>query len=134
MLLTIRVCSNIIIYLLKCVVLLSWRLFILLVSFVPGGASRFFVTFSFEVYDGLLVTSLPAELINSTELKLKTSYQWQPLQTYVTISKHFKVKATGVRFRGTINDCNSIMQQLFYQVRFFCFEVEEDTEPQDTPQ
>ncbi|KAH9683538.1 protein GAMETE EXPRESSED 2 [Citrus sinensis] len=81
----------------------------------PGGTSRFLVTFSMEVNDGLLVTSLPAELINSTELKLKTSFQWEPLQTYVTISKHFTVKASGVRFRGTVNDCNSIMQQLFYQ-------------------
>lgn len=69
-----------------------------------------------EVNDGLLITNLPAELINSTELKLKASYQWQPLQTYVTISKHFMVKARGVRFRGTINDCNSIMGQIFYQV------------------
>ena len=78
----------------------------------------FLVTFSMEVNDGLLVTCLPAELINSTELKLKTSFQWEPLQTYVTISKHFTVKASGVRFRGTVNDCNSIMQQLFYQVSF----------------
>ncbi|KAK9182305.1 hypothetical protein WN944_025448 [Citrus x changshan-huyou] len=58
----------------------------------------FLVTFSMEVNDGLLVTSIPAELINSTELKLKTSFQWEPLQTYVTISKHFTIKASVVRF------------------------------------
>ena len=79
----------------------------------------FLVTFSMEVNDGLLLTSLPAELINSTELKLKPSFQWEPLQTYVTISKHFTIKASVVRFRGTINDCSSVMQQLFYQVGFF---------------
>jgi Na+-transporting NADH:ubiquinone oxidoreductase subunit NqrB len=89
---------------------------ILLVAYVSGGEINFIVEFSLEVNDGLLVTSLPAELINTTELKLKNSYLWQPLQTYVTISKHFTVKANGIRFRGTVNYCNSIMQQLFYHV------------------
>lgn len=77
---------------------------------------NFIVTFSVEVSDGFLVTSLPAELINTTELKLKNIYLWQPLQTYVTISKHFTVKANGIRFRGTVNDCNNILKQLFYHV------------------
>ncbi|XP_031277217.1 uncharacterized protein LOC116135641 isoform X2 [Pistacia vera] len=72
------------------------------------------VAFSMEVSDGLLLTSLPAELINETELKLKDSYLWQPLQTYVTISKHFKVQASGIRFRATVDNCNTVMQQLFY--------------------
>ncbi|KAJ0035291.1 hypothetical protein Pint_24479 [Pistacia integerrima] len=80
----------------------------------PGGASHFVVAFSMEVSDGLLLTSLPAELINETELKLKDSYLWQPLQTYVTISKHFKVQASGIRFRATVDNCNTVMQQLFY--------------------
>ncbi|PQQ00224.1 hypothetical protein Pyn_26568 [Prunus yedoensis var. nudiflora] len=79
-----------------------------------GNESLFAVTFSVEVNDGFLVTSLPAELIATTELKIKNSYQWLPLQTYVSISKHFMVKAKGVRFHGTVNDCNSVMQQLFY--------------------
>uniref|UniRef100_A0A5B7BHD6 Uncharacterized protein n=1 Tax=Davidia involucrata TaxID=16924 RepID=A0A5B7BHD6_DAVIN len=70
--------------------------------------------FSVEVNSGFLSTNLPAELISTTELKLKSSYQWQPLQTFVTISKHFIVKAKGIRFRATVNDCNSIMQQLLY--------------------
>lgn len=96
---------------------------LLTLLYVSGGTSRFLVTFSMEVNDGLLVTSLPAELINSTELKLKTSFQWEPLQTYVTISKHFTIKASGVRFRGTINDCNGIMQQLYYQVRFLALKL-----------
>ncbi|XP_020976557.1 protein GAMETE EXPRESSED 2 isoform X3 [Arachis ipaensis] len=47
-------------------------------------------------------------------VKHKDSYQWQPLQTYVTISKHFMVKATGIRFQGTVNDCNGVMEQLFF--------------------
>ncbi|KAK2645593.1 hypothetical protein Ddye_020788 [Dipteronia dyeriana] len=80
----------------------------------PGGPSRFLVSFSLEINEGLLLTSLPSELINTTELKQKDTYRWQPLQTYVSISKHFTVKASGVRLRGTIDDCNSIMQQLFY--------------------
>ncbi|XP_010027085.2 protein GAMETE EXPRESSED 2 [Eucalyptus grandis] len=82
-----------------------------------GGGSLFLVEFSVEVSDGFLVTSLPAELINSTELKLRITYQWQPLQTYVTISKYFKVKAAGIRFRGRVEDCNNVMQQLFYHGR-----------------
>ncbi|KAG8655509.1 hypothetical protein MANES_04G046000v8 [Manihot esculenta] len=80
----------------------------------PGKKSHFIVAFSVEVNDGFLITSLPAELIDTTELKLINNYQWQPLQTYVTISKHFMVKAHGIRFRGTINDCNLVMQQLSY--------------------
>ncbi|KAF7837800.1 protein GAMETE EXPRESSED 2 [Senna tora] len=80
----------------------------------PGGETQFLVTFSVEVTDGLLVTNLPADLINTTELKIKNSNQWQPLQTYVTISKHFMVKANGIRFQGTLNDCNTVMLQLFY--------------------
>ncbi|KAL0376426.1 UNVERIFIED_CONTAM: protein GAMETE EXPRESSED 2 [Sesamum calycinum] len=80
----------------------------------PGNRSSFLIMFSIEVSAGLLSTSLPAALIGSTELKLKTSYHWQPLQTFVTISKHFLVKAKGIRFRGTIDDCNSIMEHLSY--------------------
>lgn len=72
--------------------------------------------FSIEVSSGFLSTKLPANLISSTELKLKTSYQWQPLQTFVTISEHFMVKAKGVRFRGTLEDCNSVLEQLLYHV------------------
>ncbi|KAI5648713.1 hypothetical protein M9H77_34718 [Catharanthus roseus] len=60
---------------------------------------------------GYLTASPP-----STELKVKTSYdQWQPLETFVSISKHFTVKAKGIRFRGTIADCNTIMQHLLHQ-------------------
>lgn len=84
---------------------------------MSGGMSRFLITLSLEVNEGLLLTSLPAKLIDATELKLKNSYQWQPLLTYVTISKHFMIRAKGVRFRATVNDCNTIMQQLLYQVR-----------------
>ncbi|XVF66194.1 hypothetical protein PTKIN_Ptkin10aG0015900 [Pterospermum kingtungense] len=80
----------------------------------PEGESGFLVTFSVEVSDGVLIATLPAALIESTELKLKDIYQWQPLQTYVTISKHFTVKAIGIRFRASLNDCNTVMQQLAY--------------------
>ncbi|KAK7329466.1 hypothetical protein VNO77_23635 [Canavalia gladiata] len=80
----------------------------------PGGEVHFLVTFSMEVNDGVLVTNLPVHFINTTELKHRNNYQWQPLQTYVTISEHFMVRANGIRFQGTVNDCNSVMQQLFY--------------------
>ncbi|CAL5413093.1 unnamed protein product [Camellia sinensis] len=80
----------------------------------PGNKSHFLVMFSLEVNSGFFSTELPAELISTTELKLKNSYQWQPLQTFVTISQHFMVEAKGIRLRGTVNDCNSIMQQLLY--------------------
>lgn len=96
-LLTIRVCLTAFFYLIHC-------RFCLLSFMIQVARLAFLVTFSMEVNDGLLVTSIPAELINSTELKLKTSFQWEPLQTYVTISKHFTIKASVVRF---------------YQVSFF---------------
>ncbi|KAI3966935.1 hypothetical protein MKX01_017586 [Papaver californicum] len=82
----------------------------------PGGESHFMITLSLEVSDGILITSLPSYLSNTTELKLKNSYQWQPLQTFVSISKHFTLRAKGVRFRGTLTDCNTAMRQLLYQV------------------
>ncbi|KAI3966660.1 hypothetical protein MKW92_047731 [Papaver armeniacum] len=81
----------------------------------PGGESHFMITLSLEVSDGILITSLPSYLSNTTELKLKNSYQWQPLQTFVSISKHFTLRAKGVRFRGTLTDCNTAIQQLLYQ-------------------
>lgn len=80
----------------------------------PGNSSNFFIMFSVEVNNGFLSTTLPSELIGSTELKLKNSYQWQPLLTFVTISHHFKVEAKGIRFQGTVKECNRIMQQLLY--------------------
>ncbi|KAF9679120.1 hypothetical protein SADUNF_Sadunf07G0107000 [Salix dunnii] len=83
----------------------------------PGNESGFIVTFSVEVDKGFLVTRLAAELLKTTELKVMSSYQWQPIQTYVSISRHFMVKANGVRFRGPLNECNSVMQQLSYDGR-----------------
>ncbi|KAJ6677695.1 hypothetical protein OIU85_008285 [Salix viminalis] len=84
---------------------------------IAGNESGFIVTFSVEVDKGFLVTRLAAELLKTTELKVMSSYQWQPIQTYVSISRHFMVKANGVRFRGPINECNSVMQQLSYDGR-----------------
>ncbi|KAK8964824.1 Protein GAMETE EXPRESSED 2 [Platanthera guangdongensis] len=71
-------------------------------------------TFSVEVNDGLLSTSLPVHLIKTTELKIKNSNQWQPLQTFVTIANQFIPKGRGIRFQGTIEDCNNAMQRLFF--------------------
>ena len=83
---------------------------------ISGKDDQFLVTFSLEVNDGLLVTTLPSYLTNTTELKIENSNQWQPLLSYVTISKHFMVRANGIRFRGSVNDCNTVMQQLYYKV------------------
>ncbi|XP_056845476.1 protein GAMETE EXPRESSED 2 [Raphanus sativus] len=80
----------------------------------PGGESNFLVTFSVEVTDGSLRTNLPSELINSTELKFKNIFRWQPIQTYAAISKHVNVKASGIRFRGTIKQCNDLMEHLLH--------------------
>ncbi|KAK9136848.1 hypothetical protein Sjap_007442 [Stephania japonica] len=85
-----------------------------LLSF-PGDKSLFTIFFSMEVADGILTTSLPSDLLNTTELKLKNNYQWQPLQNFVTISKHFQVEGKGVRFRGTVKECNEALQNLSYQ-------------------
>lgn len=85
-------------------------------SKMSGGESHFLVMFSVEVTDGFLLTNLPSELINSTELKFKNMFQWQPIQTYASISKHVNVKATGIRFRGTIKQCNDLMQQMLHRV------------------
>ncbi|XP_047312347.1 protein GAMETE EXPRESSED 2 isoform X1 [Impatiens glandulifera] len=85
-----------------------------LLYFFAGNKSEFLVMFSLEVDSGVVSTNLPADLISSTELKLKGSYQWQSLQTFVTISRHFTVKARGIRFLGTVDNCNSIMQDLSY--------------------
>lgn len=80
----------------------------------PGNKSDFVISLSMEVTSGILEANLPVELINTTELKFIKGYQWQPLQTFVTISKHFAVKARGLRFQGTIDDCNIIVKQLRY--------------------
>ncbi|KAL8263712.1 hypothetical protein R6Q59_021842 [Mikania micrantha] len=81
----------------------------------PGNETHFWVMFSVEVTSGTFSAKLPAQLISTTELKLKRSKQWQPLQAFVEISKHFTVnKVKGIRFRGTINECNTLLHQLIY--------------------
>ncbi|XP_020090194.1 protein GAMETE EXPRESSED 2 isoform X3 [Ananas comosus] len=81
----------------------------------PGNKSHFVITFSLEVNDGSLSTLLPVNLISTAELKITGNDQWQPLQTYVTISNHFVLKGKGFRFRGSVGDCNNALQQLIYQ-------------------
>ncbi|XXG51751.1 hypothetical protein AAC387_Pa03g0252 [Persea americana] len=81
----------------------------------PDNESHFVVTLSMEVNTGILKTVLSFELINVTEVKPENSYHWQPLQNFVTISNHFVVKGKGVRFRGTIKECNAAMQQMVYR-------------------
>ncbi|KAG1364414.1 protein GAMETE EXPRESSED 2 [Cocos nucifera] len=80
-----------------------------------GNKSHFVFTFSLEVNDGILSTSLPVNLIDTAELMTTSSNQWEPLQTFVTISNHFVLKGKGVRFRGTLGNCNNAMQYLFYE-------------------
>ncbi|XP_068649169.1 protein GAMETE EXPRESSED 2 [Aristolochia californica] len=83
--------------------------------YFSGNKSLFIVTISVEASSGVLTTTLPVHLINTTEVMLQNSYQWQPLQTFVTISNHFVIKGEGFRFRGTIEECNNAMQQLLYE-------------------
>ncbi|KAM0030330.1 hypothetical protein Hdeb2414_s0018g00535901 [Helianthus debilis subsp. tardiflorus] len=84
---------------------------------VAGNETNFRVMFSVEASIGTFSAKLPAQLIRTTELKLKRSKQWQPLLTFVEISHHFTVnKVTGVRFLGTINECNTLLHQLIYYV------------------
>nr|XP_018686964.1 PREDICTED: protein GAMETE EXPRESSED 2 isoform X1 [Musa acuminata subsp. malaccensis] len=80
-----------------------------------GNKSHFRVMLSMEVNDGTISTTLPVSLVNTAELKIKGSNQWQPLQTFVTISNHFVLKGKGIRFHGSIGDCNNAIQRLFYQ-------------------
>ncbi|CAO2817709.1 unnamed protein product [Amaranthus hypochondriacus] len=79
-----------------------------------GNKSDFLVILSIEVSSGILEATLPVELINTTELKIINSNQWQPLQTFVSISHHIVIKARGLRFQATIDDCNNIVTQLKY--------------------
>ncbi|KAL7599774.1 hypothetical protein Lser_V15G24464 [Lactuca serriola] len=72
--------------------------------------------FSVEVSSGYFSANLPAELTSTTELKLKNSNsnQWQPLLTFIEISRRFSLKAKAIRFRGAIEDCNTLLQQILY--------------------
>ncbi|XP_078445545.1 gamete expressed 2 [Wolffia australiana] len=80
----------------------------------PENRSRFLFVFSVEVSEGLLICNLPAHVIGAIELKIKDSHQWQHLQTFVTISNHFTIKAKGFRFRASIEDCNNALDKLLY--------------------
>ncbi|KAJ0594638.1 putative immunoglobulin-like, Filamin family [Helianthus annuus] len=83
--------------------------------YFTGNGTRFRVMFSVEVSTGTFSAKLPAQLISTTELKLNRSKQWQPLVTFVQISKHFTVnKVQGIRFLGTINECNTLLHHLVY--------------------
>ncbi|XP_076894549.1 protein GAMETE EXPRESSED 2-like [Bidens hawaiensis] len=71
--------------------------------------------FSVEVSFGTLSARLPAQLISTTEVKLKGSKQWQLLQTFVEISKHFTLnEVKGIRILGTLDECNALLHQLVY--------------------
>nr|XP_043630504.1 protein GAMETE EXPRESSED 2 [Erigeron canadensis] len=79
-----------------------------------GNKTDFRVMFSVEVSSGFFSAKLPSELTSTTELKVNNSKQWQPLQSFVEISRFFTVKAKGIRFQGTINHCNGLLKQLLY--------------------
>ena len=78
----------------------------------PENKSCFLVTLSLELSDGILIANLPAYLKGKVELKIKNSHQWQHLQTIVTISNHFMIKAKGLKFRASVEDCNNAIQKL----------------------
>ncbi|CAL5074239.1 unnamed protein product [Urochloa decumbens] len=81
----------------------------------PGNKSLFSVVLSLEVCEGTLSLNLPSSMIPAVEVKTESVNQWQPLQTYVKIENHFVLKGTALRFRGMVQECNNVMQQLHYQ-------------------
>ncbi|KAL5201804.1 hypothetical protein ABZP36_036158 [Zizania latifolia] len=80
-----------------------------------GNKSHLLLVLSLEVLEGALVITLPASILATAELKFEGNNHWQPLQAYVVISHHFILRGAGIRFRGSVVDCNNAMQQLFYQ-------------------
>nr|CAB3457099.1 unnamed protein product [Digitaria exilis] len=81
----------------------------------PGNKSHFSLVLSLEVCEGTLTLSLPASIIPTVEVKTEGFNYWRPIQTYVNIANHFVLEGTAIRFRGTVQDCNDAMQQLYYQ-------------------
>ncbi|GJM98755.1 hypothetical protein PR202_ga15792 [Eleusine coracana subsp. coracana] len=81
-----------------------------------GDKSGFLLELSLEVFEGTLTMTLPAGVIPTVELKTEDDNCWQPLENYVAIANHFDLTASGIRFLGTVQDCNNAMQNLFYNV------------------
>ncbi|KAK3133375.1 hypothetical protein QOZ80_6AG0535730 [Eleusine coracana subsp. coracana] len=80
----------------------------------PGDKSEFLLELSLEVFEGTLMMTLPAGIIPTVELKTEDDNCWQPLENYVAIANHFDLTASGIKFLGTVQDCNNAMQNLFY--------------------
>lgn len=85
-------------------------------NFFSGDKSEFVVRLSVEVNAGLVMTTLPAYLINTTELILESKHHWQPLLAFAAISKQVFVRGKGIRFYCTLVDCNNALQQLKFEV------------------
>ncbi|KAL6655553.1 hypothetical protein ACP70R_006379 [Stipagrostis hirtigluma subsp. patula] len=80
----------------------------------PGNKSHLLLVLSLEVSEGTLMMTFPAATLPTAEEKAEGFNHWQPLQTYVLIANQFDTRATAIRFRGTVQDCNNLLQHLFY--------------------
>uniref|UniRef100_A0A0E0M1E3 GEX2 N-terminal Ig-like domain-containing protein n=1 Tax=Oryza punctata TaxID=4537 RepID=A0A0E0M1E3_ORYPU len=81
----------------------------------PWNKSHLHLVLSLEVYEGALVVTLPAGIVATAEVKIEGNNCWQPLQT--SSADRIVLRAAGIRFRGSVPDCNNAMQRLFYQGR-----------------
>jgi hypothetical protein len=81
-----------------------------------GNKSDFLLELSLEVFEGTLTMRLPAGIVPTVERKTEGVNYWLPPQDYVIIANHFVLRGTGIRFLGSVQDCNNAMQHLFYNV------------------
>eukprot|EP01018_Ginkgo_biloba_P014696 Gb_27424 [translate_table: standard] len=68
-----------------------------------------------EVNVGTLEAKLLANTTTSTEVKKQDAYYWQPLRSAIISDNFFTVRGQGIRFRGTIEDCNDVFKRIDYK-------------------
>ncbi|KAF2916259.1 protein GAMETE EXPRESSED 2 [Oryza sativa Japonica Group] len=81
----------------------------------PGNKSHLQLVLSLEVHEGALMVTLTAGIVATAEVKIEGNNCWQPLQT--SSADRIVLRVAGIRFRGSVSDCNNAMQRLFYQGR-----------------
>lgn len=79
-----------------------------------GNKSHLQLVLSLEIHEGALMVTLTAGIVATAEVKIEGNNYWQPLQT--SSADRIVLRVAGIRFRGSVSDCNNAMQRLFYQV------------------
>lgn len=79
-----------------------------------GNKSHLQLVLSLEIHEGALMVTLTAGIVATAEVKIEGNNCWQPLQT--SSADRIVLRVAGIRFRGSVSDCNNAMQRLFYQV------------------